>query len=444
MFVPAPPLSSNGSIAVRQPLVKWGDSPNLTTLAAARAWTPTGGVVNTSSLSYRERRNMGKGIVAYKSYKPTTYYSFAEKFEPSGFVRQVYSYNPGGGQPLQYRARYREIGYAYIGGGGTGMGALGPLFMRNSNDGDWRAVANRALIANLEARARSEIMVKARHNKMSLGESLAELPKTISLVAWSTIRLYSAFQHLRKGDVKKTLEALGIRHLTDRRGRIVERASSLESKWLALRYGWLPIAYDIYAGVELVKKGFDDPTHFTVSRNVKEILPFFGHRWNLNDYPWRGIQIDYHTQCDVQYKYRLRVKDATLSYLTSLGLENPLYVAWQVLPYSFVLDWALPVSDWLSALSAPIGLDFLDGYRSTHVEHTSRWTLGGYGGTGTAPGVTYIDDMGKIEILYRAVELSREKLTAFPIVSPYARIPGLSPTRIADAIALTKEYRRTR
>lgn len=444
MFVSSPPVTSNGNAVRRHPLVRWGDSPNFSTLALARAYVPIGGVVNTSTESYRERNLLGKGIVAYKKYKPTSYYSFAMKFQPSGFVRQVYSYNPGGGGALQYRARYRELGYSYVGGGGTGMGSLDLLFRRSSKSNDWRAVANRALIANLEARARSEIMIKARRNKMSLGESLAELPKTISLVAWSTTRLYFAFQHLRRGDVKKASEALGIRHLTDRRGRVVERASSLESKWLALRYGWLPIAYDIYDGVKAVQAGFDNPTHFTVSRNVKEVLPLFGHMWNLNDAPWRKIKYDFHTQCDVQYKYRLRVKDATLSYLTSFGLENPLYVAWQLVPYSFVLDWALPISDWLSALSAPLGLDFLDGYRSTHVEHTSNWTIGGFGGSGSSPGVTYIDDMGEAKAVLQAVELSREKLTSFPIVSPYARIPGLSPTRIADAIALTKEYRRTR
>lgn len=442
MFVSAPSLSTNGTSSRNSNDVIREDYKT-TTLASAMSRVPSPDVTLTSLKGLRSRQNMGKGIVSYKKYKPTSYYSLALQFESLGFVNRVYSYNPGGGQPLQYYSISRSLGYGYIGASGTGVGRPDQLFLWNSNNGDWRAVANRAIISNLINRTNSEIMVKARREKMSLGESLADMPKTIMMVADTATRLYYAFHHLRKGDIKKTLEALNIRSLRNRRGRVVERATTVEGKWLALRYGWLPLVYDIYDGVSLVNQGFnkEDPTHFVVSRHTKEWLPFFGHLWNLNDYPWKGIDIGYSTQVNVDQKYRLRIKNATLSYLTSLGLENPLYIAWQLMPYSFVLDWVLPVSDWLLALSSQLGLDFLDGYRTVHVEHRSRWQLASYGNTGGA-GVVEYARRGGIDSTLSVVEVTRSVLTSFPLPQPYAKIPGLQPTRIADAIALIKERKR--
>lgn len=441
MFVFAPPLKTNGA-ASRTARNVIREDYRTTTVGNAMSRVPPVDTSLVSTVGWRDRNLMGKGIVSYKKYKPTSYYSYAMQFESHGHVRRVYSYNPGGGQPLQYFSISRSLGYGYLGGSGTGMGSPDHLFKWNSNSGDWRAVGNRAIISNLINRTNSEIMLKARREKMSLGESLIELPKTIMMVADTTTRLYYAYHHLRRGDIKKTLEALNIRSLRDRRGRLVEKASTLEGKWLALRYGWLPLAYDIHDGVSLVnQKLLDEPTHFYVARHTKEWLPFFGHLWNLNDSPWQGINIGYTTQVNVDQKYNLRVKDATLSFLTSLGLENPLYIAWQVLPYSFVLDWALPISDWLSALTAPLGLEFINGYRSVHVEHRSRWQISGFQKSGGA-GVTEIARLGGIDSTLSAVELTRTALTSFPIVQPYTKIPGLQPTRIADAIALIKERKR--
>lgn len=439
MFVPAPVRTTNGETIDRYPLVL-SENRVFATADAAVNHIPVAGVANTGIRSIRGRQKMGKGVISYKRYKPTSYYSFSAQFTSLAKTRSVNTYK-NGPRPTEYHSVTREFGFGFFGGSGAGMGGIDQLVKRSSTNGNWMAVANRAIIANLEARARSEIIVKARRNKMSLGESIAEAPKTIRMVAETAILLYGAYHYLRQGNLQKSLEMLGVRHLRDRRGRVVQRASNWESKWLALRYGWMPLVYDIYNGVELVNKGFEDPSGtFTVQRNVKEHLPFFGHLWNLNDNPWQEVKVDHVTLCDVRYKYRLRVADKTSSYLTSLGLDNPLYVAWQLVPYSFVLDWMLPVSDWLHALSGPLSLTFVDGFRSTHIEHVSEWSGGPYGISRFDPRTIYWSGPAKAEL--RLVELDREAMSGFPIVSPYVRLPGLNPTRIADAITLIHERRK--
>lgn len=45
----------------------------------------------------------------------------------------------------------------------------------------------------------------------------------------------------------------------------------------------------------------------------------------------------------------------TLISLASSGVTNPLLVAWELVPFSFVVDWAIPVGAWLESLDAMLG-----------------------------------------------------------------------------------------
>lgn len=59
-----------------------------------------------------------------------------------------------------------------------------------------------------------------------------------------------------------------------------------------------------------------------------------------------------------------------LQAVTNVGLTNPLEVAWELVPFSFVLDWALPIGEWLSVLDADLGWRFRSG-SCTHFRKTN-------------------------------------------------------------------------
>lgn len=64
--------------------------------------------------------------------------------------------------------------------------------------------------------------------------------------------------------------------------------------------------------------------------------------------------------------------------LNQLGLANPLATAWELVSYSFVVDWFVPIGPVLNALSARAGLIFVDGSKSNRVTgyatYTNRYT----------------------------------------------------------------------
>jgi hypothetical protein len=62
-------------------------------------------------------------------------------------------------------------------------------------------------------------------------------------------------------------------------------------------------------------------------------------------------------------KFAIRYRRASplLNFLAQTGFTNPINLAYEVLPFSFVLDWLLPVGPWLETISAWDGLEFVDG-----------------------------------------------------------------------------------
>ena len=59
-----------------------------------------------------------------------------------------------------------------------------------------------------------------------------------------------------------------------------------------------------------------------------------------------------------------------------LSLDNPAVLAWEALPYSFVVDWFIPIGDYLNEtlnLSGPIRIDEMS------VTELTETTLNGYG-----------------------------------------------------------------
>ena len=56
----------------------------------------------------------------------------------------------------------------------------------------------------------------------------------------------------------------------------------------------------------------------------------------------------------------LRITNPNTALLTQLGLTNPLLVAWDIIPFSFVVDWFIPVSTYLKRYNDMAGFSYVD------------------------------------------------------------------------------------
>lgn len=198
---------------------------------------------------------------------------------------------------------------------------------------------------------RDRALIKARlavkGQSINLGVAYAERSQTARLVGDTATNLAKAIRNLRKGNVRRAMNDLGISH---RKGE--PRGSSVPSKWLELQYGWKPMLSDVYGACEGL--AYRDRTDWCITMHGRER---------------QKIHVDKDIKSDVTCWYRGRAEgwqgchvriDAVpenelLQSFVSMGITNPLLIGWELVPFSFVADWFLPVGDYLDSLDAMLG-----------------------------------------------------------------------------------------
>lgn len=56
--------------------------------------------------------------------------------------------------------------------------------------------------------------------------------------------------------------------------------------------------------------------------------------------------------------------------LSNLGLTNPVTIAWELAPFSFVVDWLVPIGSFISQFDSSIGFAFEGGCITTFRKQT--------------------------------------------------------------------------
>lgn len=119
--------------------------------------------------------------------------------------------------------------------------------------------------------------------------------------------------------------------------------------WLAAQYVWKPLISDIYnlseaAVGHLSRKGFRVRVYgyATCSSGVVPI--------NIGGYNFNAKPLgNYSSRCMMDFRFKVNSSFDTLAQLTSM---DPLVIAWNVLPYSFVVDWFYNIGGYLASLEA--------------------------------------------------------------------------------------------
>lgn len=181
-----------------------------------------------------------------------------------------------------------------------------------------------------------------RGHSFDLGVNIAEATKTYGTIVSNVRSIGRALLDLKHGNYAGALRALGARRQGPRGHWDIRSldAKDLSGRWLETQYAFMPLISQSYEAA----KAFEAITgprrlRFAVGSSPKrksiegsDSLANYSMPWNLT-YSKRLVAELY--------------EDASLQ--RSLGLSNPLEIAWEVVPYSFVVDWFLPVGAYISA-----------------------------------------------------------------------------------------------
>lgn len=221
-------------------------------------------------------------------------------------------------------------------------------------------------------------------------------------------------------------------HLADDKGYQLTRAlgESVANRWLQFRYGMIPLYNDVNAILEYV---VTIPAEQLIY-SARVTIPFSGfpmppagaHRKVIS------AEVNGFQQKKVWYK----VSDTAARKKIQEGWHpsDILRTAYELIPFSFMLDWLWPLGDTLENLNATVGLTFYAGYHSMKVEVTNMKTIhtgGSWSGKATSP----LDDAN----VANCGAFERRRITSFPMVTlPSFRNPFGEHTgqRIADVVSI--------
>lgn len=235
------------------------------------------------------------------------------------------------------------------------------LVTSNLNDPFLTALKNRAI---------SKAGQKVGDTSIDLGVAAAEARKTFKMFNLIVKDTSAAVVAIRRGNFKKAANILGLKKVP--RG-VKPGRRNFESNWLEYRYGWRTFMMDLDGAVRHLAETFVERPPILVakarevdSRQVSSTTVVSA--WANPPYPstsvsWSGtsfnrVVTDTFT-AELVYKYK--INNPTASQLNQLGLVNLANLAWELIPYSFVVDWFVNIQETLQNMSAFIGKTCLDG-----------------------------------------------------------------------------------
>jgi len=178
---------------------------------------------------------------------------------------------------------------------------------------------------------------KIAGSSFNAGVSLGESKEALHLIFNSANRIARSLHALKRGNFHAAA-----RELSDLQGVPRSRARKgpkrVADQWLELQYGWLPLLNDAKEGAEFLAHLHSYPSQqvVRVSRQAKQET----QGWKSAMYDSKSTMFDRKT---------IKAILTEVDTVALAGLTDPLSVAWELLPYSFVADWFIPIGNYLSA-----------------------------------------------------------------------------------------------
>jgi len=278
---------------------------------------------------------------------------------------------------------------------------------------------------------RAELGIEA-----NLAQDFAQIGQTFGLITQNASKIVKSVRQLKRGNIAEAARILTAgRRVSKIRKGDPRPSKSLANNWLELQYGWKPLLMDIEGTLKSLSvmntEGFVQTV--TASGKAKSYSEVLLPAVNTSDTTGKARNSTL-TETTCRIGLRFRMASPLRSFLAQTGFTNPINLVWEILPFSFVADWFLPIGPYLEAFSAFDGLEFMDGFQTqfTKGQTVSAIDNEQFGVTNPA--------FFKVEHgLFKAdwVRLDRTKLLQFPMPTfPSFKNGFASVTHAANAISL--------
>lgn len=228
-------------------------------------------------------------------------------------------------------------------------------------------------LADDRERAKATLLVKAyakmNESPLLMGENLAEIHQSVQMLKKpfsGAVDLIAKIARSRDSALRKTNVSL---------------AKATSNAWLEYRYGWKPLILDTQQIIKEVRNS-------SVKGNGKFKVARTSKRFTKKDkadayltgsglYTTTGVAT-HEIECDVSagviYAARNRSLAGLLAKTSGLDSRSLPSTAWELVPFSFVVDWFVNVGDWLQAVIPDPDIAVIGNWVTCVEKHL--WTMG--------------------------------------------------------------------
>jgi len=141
--------------------------------------------------------------------------------------------------------------------------------------------------------------------------------------------------------------------------------------WLEFTYGWKPLASSIYGTADRLMKAPTGPRYFYTKGSAKNVIRTSSTSGNGQDTV--RIQQDYERSYRCKVWAQFAFTQSALDSFAGFTSLNPVSIAWELTPYSFVVDWFVDVGGYLRNFENALlyRTDFVSGFVSESWKSTA-------------------------------------------------------------------------
>lgn len=303
--------------------------------------------------------------------------------------------------------------------------------------------------SSARTKAIANFLERIKDSKFNGAQAFAEAAQVQKMIGNFAVTTAKVLTSLRRGDLVSAGTAVGLTigaRAATRYRRLHKGLKSrddidamLANGVLTVQYGIRPLISDVIGAAEL----YAQKRCHEVVNNCKSGATYeFSDTWSKYDESAKRTQsARYSVRATVNYGCTFAKGSETLHTMAQLGLTNPLLLSWELMPWSFVIDWVLPVGDYLASIDATLGLSFVDGYESVKVTSFEEWHQTQASDFSLVGNSTRTSEVSSTST--KVESFSRTVLTAFPAPQlPNFKNPA-SWEHAMNGVALLQKFKKT-
>lgn len=282
--------------------------------------------------------------------------------------------------------------------------------------------------SSIDDRIVTKVYKKLLNQKVDLATAMAEGAQASKMIADLATRLVKFLVAVKNLNLNKSMRQLqpilnDLLPLTRKK---------LANDFLAYRYGISPLIGDIQGSADALVEYFDALPR-TVVKSRGSDFDESEETWTSSGFNMRLYKS---TFVEVAYKVTYAIPSVPIRLIEELGFTNPANVIWELVPFSFVADWFLPIGNYLKYVSSANNLTLHTCERSTFIFQYRQLDCTVPEGVYDDNFVTNRDRTISYSLIERVQVRELDTLPLLPI--PQFKNP-LSTGHIANAIALFQQ-----